>query len=174
MGIRGLCKLPDGRDWLWGNLGLALVGRGMLSSVQFSHSVTFNYPQPHGLQHTRLPYPSSTLRACSHSCPSNGWYYLILSSPSPPAFNYSKHQGFFLMSQLFISGGQSIRVRFSISPSKKYSGMISFKIDWFDVFAVQGTLMCLLQHHSSKASLIQCSAFSWSNSHIHTLPLEKT
>ena len=63
------------------------------------------------------------------------------------------------MSQLFISGGQSIRVRFSISPSKKYSGMISFKIDWFDVFAVQGTLMCLLQHHSSKASILHPSAF---------------
>ena len=77
------------------------------------------------------------------------------------------------MSQFFTSGGQSIRVSFSISPSKEYSGMISFKIDWFDVLVVQGTVMRLLQHHSSKASTIQCSAFSWSNSHIHTSLLEK-
>ena len=48
---------------------------------------------------------------------------------------------------------------FSISPSNKYSGLIPFRIDWFDLFAVQGTLKSLLQHHSSKASILQCSAF---------------
>ena len=48
---------------------------------------------------------------------------------------------------------------FSISPSNEYSGLISFKIDWFDLLAVQGTLKSLLQHHSSKASILQCSAF---------------
>ena len=48
---------------------------------------------------------------------------------------------------------------FSISPSKEYSGLISFRIDWFDLLAVQGTLKSLLQHHSSKASILQCSAF---------------
>ena len=63
---------------------------------------------------------------------------------------------------------------FSISPSKEYSGLISFRINWFGLFAVQGTLKSLLQHHSSKASILQCSAFFlWSNSHIHTSLLEK-
>ena len=59
------------------------------------------------------------------------------------------------MSQFFASGGQS----FSISPSDEYSGLISFRMDWFDLLAVQGTLKSLLQHHSSKASILQCSAF---------------
>ena len=60
--------------------------------------------------------------------------------------------------------------------SKEYSGLISFRIDWFDLLAVQGTLKSLLQHHSSKASILGCSAFfmvQWSNFHIHTWLLEK-
>ena len=65
------------------------------------------------------------------------------------------------MSQLFASGGQSIGVSasVSISPSKDYLGLISFKMDWLDLLAVQGTLKSLLQHHSSKASILQRSAF---------------
>ena len=62
---------------------------------------------------------------------------------------------------------------FSISPSKEYSGLISFRIDWFGLLAVQGTLKSLLQHHNSKASVLRCSAFLWSNTHIHTWLLEK-
>ena len=67
---------------------------------------------------------------------------------------------------------------FSISPSSEYSELISSRIDWFDLLAVQGTLKSLLQHHSSKASILRQSAFfmvqfSWSNSHIHTWLLEK-
>ena len=57
---------------------------------------------------------------------------------------------------------------FSISPSSEYSGLISFRIDWFVPLAVQGTLESLLQHHSSKASVLWCSAFLWCNSHICT------
>ena len=63
------------------------------------------------------------------------------------------------MSQLFTSGDLSIVVSFSISPSNEYSGLISFRIDWFDLLAVQGTLKSLLQHHSLKASVLWCSAF---------------
>ena len=64
------------------------------------------------------------------------------------------------MSQLFTSGGQSIGVSASkISPSSEHSGLISFRMDWLDFLAVQGTLKSLLQHHSSKASILQCSAF---------------
>ena len=63
------------------------------------------------------------------------------------------------MSQFFISGGQSIGVSVSASsPSSEYSALISFRTDWFDL-AVQGTLKSLLQHHSSKASILQCSTF---------------
>ena len=62
---------------------------------------------------------------------------------------------------------------FSISPSNEYSELISFRIDWFDLLAVHGTLKSLLQHHGSKASILWHSASLWSNSHIHTWPLEK-
>ena len=63
------------------------------------------------------------------------------------------------MSQLFASVGQSIGVSASACPSNEYSGKISFRIDWLDLLAVQGTLKSLLQHHSSKASILLCSAF---------------
>ena len=62
---------------------------------------------------------------------------------------------------------------FSISPSNEYSARISFRMDWLDLLAVQGTLKSLLQYHSSKASILLCSAFFMSNSHIHTWLLEK-
>ena len=62
---------------------------------------------------------------------------------------------------------------FSISPSNECSGLISFRIDWFDLLTVQGALKSLLQHQSSKASILWCSAFLWSNSHIHAWQLEK-
>ena len=62
------------------------------------------------------------------------------------------------MSRVFTSGGQSVGASFSISPSNEYSGLISFRIDWFDLLAVQGTVMSLLQHHSSEASILQYSA----------------
>ena len=62
---------------------------------------------------------------------------------------------------------------FRISPSNEYSGLISFRINWFDLHAVQGTLKSLLQHHNSKASILWCSASLWPNSHIQTRLLEK-
>ena len=68
--------------------------------------------------------------------------------------------GCFQMSPFFTSGGQSIgSFSFSISPSKEHSGLLSFRMDWLDLLAVQGTLKSLLQHHSSKAPIFQCSAF---------------
>ena len=63
------------------------------------------------------------------------------------------------MSQIYASDDQSISCSFSISPSKEYLGLISFRIDWFDLLAVQGTLKHLLQPHNSKALILQCSAF---------------
>ena len=63
------------------------------------------------------------------------------------------------MSQFFTSGGQNIRASASACPSSEYSGLISLRIDWFDLLAVQGTLKSFFQHHSSKASILQRSAF---------------
>ena len=76
-----------------------------------------------------------------------------LSSPSPPAFNLSQHQGLFQWRPKYWS------FSFSISPSKEHPGLISFRMDWLDLLAVQGPLKSLLQHHSSKASILRCSVF---------------
>ena len=86
-----------------------------------------------------------------------------LSSPSP-ALNLSQHQGFFLMSQYFASGSQSI----GVSASASVFLMISFRMDWFDLLAVQGPLESLLQYHSSKHQFFSIQVSFWSNSHIHT------
>ena len=82
-----------------------------------------------------------------------------LSSPSPPAFNLSKHQCLSSESVLHIMWPKYWSFNFSISPSNEYSELISFRIYWLDLLAVQGTLKSLLQHHSSKASILQSSAF---------------
>ena len=85
-----------------------------------------------------------------------------LSSPSSPAFSLSQHQGFFFFfsseSIICITWPEYWSFSFSISPSSEYSGLISFMIDWFDFLAVQGNLKSLLQHHSSKALVLQHSA----------------
>ena len=80
-----------------------------------------------------------------------------VSSPSPPAFSLSQHQGFF--NELALHIRWSKYWNFSINPSNEYSVLISIKTDWFDLLTVQGTLKSLFQHHSSKASILQCSAF---------------
>ena len=110
----------------------------------------------HGLQHTKLPCPSPTPVACSNTCPSN---HLILSCPL--LFITS----IFLSIRVF-ANESVLRIRwpkywsfsFSISPSNEYSGLISFRMDWVDL-AVQGTLKSHLYYHSSKASILQHSAF---------------
>ena len=91
--------------------------------------------------------------------------------PSPPALNLSQHQVFSSESVLHIRWPKYWTFSFSISPSNEYSELISFRMDWLDLLAVQGTLKSLLQHHSSKASILQLSL--WSSCHIHTWPLEK-
>ena len=117
---------------------------------------------PHGLQHPRPPCPSPIPRACSNSCPSSQWCHpTILSSviPFSFAFNLSQHQGLSKELALRIRWPKYWSFSFSISPSNDYSGLISFRIDWFDLLAVQETLKSLLQHHNSKASVLQPSVF---------------
>ena len=82
-----------------------------------------------------------------------------LSSPSPPAPNPSQHQSLFQESTLRMRWPKYWRFIFSIIPSKEHPGLISFRMDWLDLLSVQGTLRSLLQHHSSKASILRHSAF---------------
>ena len=81
-----------------------------------------------------------------------------LSSPSPPALNLSQHRVFSNESILHIRWPKYWSFSFSISPSNEHPGQISFRMDWLDLLAVQGTLKSLLQHHSSKALILRCSA----------------
>ena len=118
-----------------------------VSSVQVSHLGVSDCLQPYGLQHVRLLCPSLTPGACSNSCPSSQWCH-----PTHAVMTFSSclqtfpASGFFPVSQFFPSGGQSISFSFILSPSSEYSGLISFRMDWFDLLAVQGTLKSLLQH----------------------------
>ena len=136
-----------------------------MSSVnfQFSHSVMSSFLQPHGLQHTRLPSPSPTPRVYSNLCPLSWWCHPTISSSVVPLSSCLQSfpaSGSFPVSQFFTSGGQSIGVsNFSISLSNEFSGLISFRMDWLELLAIQRTLKSLLQHHSSKASILLHSAF---------------
>ena len=160
--------------------------------------------QPHRLQHARLPCPSSTPGACSNSCPSSQWCHptistccslLLLPSILPTIRVFSNEL------DLCTSWPKYWSFSFTISPSNEYSGLISFRMDWLDLLAVQGTLKSLLQHHSSKVSILGHSAFfmvqlshpytttgktialknwqyqgltrMWSNWHFHKLLVEK-
>ena len=133
------------------------------SSVQFSRSVVSDSLQPHELQHARPPYPSTNSRSSPKLMsielvmPSSHLilcHPLLLLPPIRPSIRV-------------FSNEPSLRMRwpkywsfsFSISPSKEHPGLISFRMDWLDLLAVQGTLKSFLQHHSSKASILQHSAF---------------
>ena len=146
-------------------------------SVQFSHSVMSDSLWPHGLQHARLlihhqllelvklmsielVMPSSHLILCRP--------LLLLLSIFPSIRVFSNE------SVLQIRSPEYWGFSFSISPSNEYLGLISFRMDWLDFLALQGTLKSLLQYHSSKASIIQPSAFLYYNFHINTWLLEKT
>ena len=144
---------------------------------QFSCSDMSNSSQLHGLQHTRLPCPSPTAKAYSNSSPSSWWCHPTISPSAVPLSSGLQSfpaSGSFPMSQFLASGGRSIGVSASVLPmnqsfqwrtsnevstSDEYSGLISFRMDWLDLLAVQGTLKSLFQHHSSKASILWRSAF---------------
>ena len=110
---------------------------------------------------TRLPCTSLSPRVCSDSCSLSWWCHPTISSSVTP---------FLLLPSIFpsirvFSNESVLHIKwpkywsFSISSSNDYSGLTSFRIDWFDLLAIQGTLKSLLQHHSSKASILRCSAF---------------
>ena len=132
--------------------------------VQFSCSVLSNSLRPHGLQHARLPCPFITnsqsllkLTSIKSVMPFNHLILrctlLLLPSIFPSIRVFSNE------SVLRIRWPKYWSFSFSISPSNEYSGLISFRMDWLALLAVQGTLKSLLQHHSSKASVLRPSAF---------------
>ena len=133
------------------------------SMLLFSRSVVSSSLQPHGLQHIRPPCPSLSLRVCSNSCPLSWWCHPGISSSVIPFLSHLQSfpaSGSFPKSQFFASGGQSIGI------SASTSVLLTNIQDWFPLgvidltglIVVQGTLKNL-QHHSSKASILQQSAF---------------
>ena len=126
------------------------------SSVQFSHSVVSDSLQPHEPQHTRPPCPSPTPRVHPNPRPLSRWCHPIILSSIVPFSSCPQSfpaAGSFLMSQLFASGGQSIGV--SASTSVFPMNTRDWSLNWLDFLAVEGTLKSLLQHHSSKASILK-------------------
>ena len=117
---------------------------------------------PHELQHTRPPCPSPIPGVYPDSCLLSRWCHPTISSCRPHLLLSS-----ICPSIRVCSNGSALRIRwpkywsfiFNICPSNEHPGLISFRMDWLDLLAVQGTLKSLLQHHSSKASIFQCSAF---------------
>ena len=131
------------------------------SSVQFSRSVMSDSLGPYGLQQARL--------SVHHQLPAIAQMHVHqvsdaiqpshpLSSPSP-ALNLSWHKVFSNESALYIRWPKYWSFSFNISSSNEHPGLISFRMDWLDLLAVQGSLKSILQHHSSKASVLRCSAF---------------
>ena len=136
-----------------------------LFSVQFSCSIMSDSLWPHGLQHTKLPCPSTTPGTYSNSCPLSRWCHPIISSSvvlfSSHLQSFPESRSFprFFTSVLHIRWPKYWSFSFSISPSNEHSGLISFRMDWLDLLVVQGTLKSLPQYHSSKASILRRSAF---------------
>jgi len=136
----------------------------MFSSVQFSRSVVSDSLRPHESQHARPPYPSPTpgVHSDSHESiesvmPSSHlilWRPLLFLPPIPPSIRVFSNE-----STLHMSWPKYWSFSFSTIPSNEIPGLISFRMDWLDLLAVEGTLKSLLQHHSSKASMLRHSAF---------------
>ena len=142
---------------------LAICLTHQFSSVQFSRSVVSDSLRPHESQHARPPCPSPTPGVHSDSmsiesvmpsshlilcCP------LLLLPPIPPSIRVFSNE-----SALCVRWPKYWNFSFSISPSNEHPGLISFRMNWLDFLAVQGALKSLLQHHSSKASILRRSAF---------------
>ena len=134
----------------------------MSSSVQFNRSVVSDSLRPHESQHARPPCQSPTSGVHSDPHPSSQWCHPAISSsvvPFSSCLQSFPPSVFSSESVLCIRWANYWSFSFSIRPSNEYSGLISFRTDCFDLLAVQGTLKSLLQHHSSKSSILQHSTF---------------
>ena len=136
-----------------------------LSSFQFSRSVTSTFCNPMDRSMPGLPvhYHQLPPSVYPNSCPLSWWCHTTISSSVVPVSSCLQS---FLAIRVFWNGS-ALHIRwpkywsfnFNISPSNEHSRLISFRMDWWDLLAVQGTLKNLLQHHSSKASILRCSPF---------------
>ena len=162
------CGIARSGVWRGSEEGLLLVSSVAQSCLTLCNPMDCN----------TLGFPvslSPTPGACSNSCSSSWWCHPTISSSVIPFFSCLQSfpaSGSFPTSQFFAWGGQIIGV--SSSASVLPMNIPSFRIEWFDLLAVQGTLKSLLQHKNSKASVLQRSAFFMVQSHIHTWLLEKT
>ena len=148
--------LNAGNGCRWGDGKSLSFGSVQLLSRVWLFATPWNAPHQASLSITNSqssPKPMSI----ESVMPSNHLISVVPFSSHPQSFPAS---GSFQMSQLFASGGQSISFSFSISPSNEHPGLISFRMDWLDLLAVQGTFKSLLQHRSSKASVLKCSALT--------------
>ena len=153
----GVCDYPEG----W-KTGFLCTYYFFSCSVQFSRLVVSNSLQPREPQHARplvhhqlLEFTQTHVHWVSDAIQPS----LPLSSPSPLAFNLSQHQGLFQWVSSLHQVAKVLEFQLQHQSSNEYSGLISFRIDWFDLLAVQGTLKSLLQNHSSKASILRHLAF---------------
>ena len=140
-------------------------------SVQFSCSVLSESLRPHGLQHTTPPCASPTPRAYSNSCPLCRWFHPTISTsvvPFSSSLQSFPHHGLFK----WVSSSHQVAKVLEFQVQHQSFQWI-FRMDWFDLLAVQGTLKSLLQHHSSKASILQPSIFFIVQLSHHTWLLEK-
>ena len=139
----------------------------MEEAVQFSHSAVSD---------PATPWTAARRASLSITSSQSLLKFVFTESVTPsrslsshsPAFKFSQHQGLFQRVVLYIRWLKYWRFSFSISLSNEYSELIAFTINWLDFLVVQGTLKYLLQHYSSKASILWRSTFLWSNSRIHT------
>ena len=134
------------------------------SSVQFRLSVMSDSLRPHGLQHDRPPCTSPTCGVYPNSCPLRQWCHPTISSYVVPFSSCLQStpasiRGYSNESVLLITWPKYWSFSFNISPSNEHRGLISFRMDWLHLLAVQGTLKSILQHHNSKESILWCSAF---------------
>ena len=150
MTLEGIWRIRFQRSEVWNQVSVQLLSHVWLFATPMDCSMP-GFPVHH-----QLPEPTQTHvhwvgDAIQPSHP--------LSPPSPPDFSLSQHQGLFQWVSFLHQVAKVLEFHFNISHSNEYSGLISFRMDWLDLLAVQGTLKSLLQHHSSKASILQHSAF---------------
>ena len=156
-----------------GKINWLSVRASVSRPVQFGCSVVSDSLWPHGLPglpvHRQLPqFTQIHVRWVGDAIqPSHP-----LSSPSPPNFNLSQHQGLFKWLSSSHQVAEGLKFQLPRQSFNEYSGLISFRMDWLDLLAVQGTLKSLLQCQSSEASVLWGSAFFIVHCHIHTCPLE--
>ena len=161
--VKELTLVFPSRQWRSPPASLSCWETKWSDAAQLSSAQSCPTLRPHESQPARPPCPSPTPGIHSDSCPSSPWCHPATSSSVVPFSSCPQSlpaSGSFPMSQLFpLRWPKSWSFSFNIIPSKEHPRLISVRMDWLDLLAVQGTLKSLLQHHSSKVSNLQCSAF---------------